>query len=67
MKILKVILAGRIYAADIAKAMNLPVARIYTPLRRLRSAGHIYSKRDTKRKRMTYQIKGIDCLLADIW
>lgn len=66
--ILKAILAGRIYAKDIAESVGIPIQNVYAPLRRLKWGGYIEAKRDERKRRMRYRIKDpIGFMLSDVW
>lgn len=67
--VLKAILRGRVTAHDIAQCVGMPQERIYTPLRRLKDAGHIRAcLRRGKRSYKAYSvINPCGFMLADIW
>lgn len=68
-KVLKAVLRGRVTAHDIARSLGMPVERIYTPLRRLKDAGHIQAaKRRGKHSYKAYSVVNpCGFMLADIW
>lgn len=67
--VLKAILRGRVTAHDIAACLGMPQERIYTPLRRLKDAGHIRAcpKRGKRSYKAYSVVNPIGFLLADIW
>lgn len=68
-EVLKAICRGARYPADIARIVGLPVERVYTPLRRLRSAGLIAtsSERAPHAYKAYTAVNTMECMLADIW